>query len=406
MGTNEVTMESKSTALAPLPSPHPTRALEVEAVRQKILALRTALGEALLEREVEIDSLLTCALAGEHIVLIGPPGTAKSLLARSFAGALGGRYFEALLTRFSTPEELFGPFSLAGLQADRFTRAMDGKFPTADVAFLDEIFKAGPSLLNSLLGGLNERVMHDDGKVLPIPLRVCIGASNEYPQSEETMALWDRYMVRHEVSPLAKSESQLKLAMGVLTRSPMNVISLDEWDLAARSVREVTVPKGAAEAFLRVVTLVRADGVYVSDRRMVKALSLVKATAWLDGSSEIDSEHFGILEHALWEKTTQRGPVAGIVRGQLSPLLGEAQRLRDACMTVVAPLVASSDSTMQARALTELKRAALKIKELGAKMKQGTRSRERVRSLFVELSTLHKDTLAKAAESNSFDGES
>lgn len=130
-------------------------------MHKTITALRAQLLLLFPERQVVIDGALAAVLAGEHVLLLGPPGTAKSALVRSLAQAFGGTYFERLLTKFSTPEELFGPVSLKGLESDHFTRVTTGMLPEAEFAFVDEVFKANSAILNALLSVVNERLFHN-----------------------------------------------------------------------------------------------------------------------------------------------------------------------------------------------------------------------------------------------------
>jgi MoxR-like ATPase len=154
----------------------------------------------LIERDEQMRLMLLAALAGEHALLIGPPGTAKSLLARRLRLAFrDATYFERLLTQFSVPEDLFGPYMLSRLDKDEFVRKTTGYLPKADIAFLDEIFKSNPSILNSLLTILNERLFHNDDENPHIQLKCLIGASNEVPEPGELDALYDRFLVRCEV---------------------------------------------------------------------------------------------------------------------------------------------------------------------------------------------------------------
>jgi MoxR-like ATPase len=166
--------------------------------------LRTDLISRFPERTNVIDGALAAVLAGEHVLLLGPPGTAKSALARAIAQAFSGIYFERLLTRFSTPEELFGAISLKALEQDRFARVVTGKLPEADFAFVDEIFKANSAILNSLLAIINERVFHNDGQPLSCPLVTMFGASNELPESKDLEALFDRFLLRFDVGYLLR----------------------------------------------------------------------------------------------------------------------------------------------------------------------------------------------------------
>ena len=168
---------------------------------RRLRALIDSLEGGLLERSAAVRLVLLAALAGEHVLLIGPPGTAKSELSRRLHRAFDdARYFERLLTRFSTPEELFGPLSLKALEDDRYERLTEGYLPTASIAFLDEVFKANSAILNALLTLLNEREFDNGAGRSRTPLISVIGASNEVPMEEALMAFYDRFLLRVPVT--------------------------------------------------------------------------------------------------------------------------------------------------------------------------------------------------------------
>ena len=171
----------------------------------RLRALQDALLTGLVERDVAVRLALLAALAGEHLLLVGPPGTAKSLIARRLRLAFAdSTYFERLLTRFTVPEELFGPLSIRGLEEDRYERLTEAYLPTASIAFLDEIFKANSAILNALLTLLNEREFDNGARRVETPIIAVIGASNELPDDEELAALFDRFPLRLHVGPVSK----------------------------------------------------------------------------------------------------------------------------------------------------------------------------------------------------------
>src|SRR5512144_1889257 len=179
----------------PLPSPPP---------RERLRALLDAMAHGLVERRRQVRLALLTALAGEHTLLIGPPGTAKSDLARRLHRAFrDAAYFERLLTRFSVPEELFGPLSIAALEQDRYERQTEGYLPSASIAFIDEVFKANSAILNALLTLLNEREFDNGAVRQDCPLISVIGATNEVPEGEVAEAFFDRFLVRLPVAPVS-----------------------------------------------------------------------------------------------------------------------------------------------------------------------------------------------------------
>lgn len=175
----------------------------------QIKSLLKIISEGIYEKQHILAMSLLCAVAGESIFLLGPPGTAKSLVARRLKQIFReGKSFEYLMSRFSTPDEIFGPVSISLLKnEDRYERVVDGFLPTADVVFLDEIWKAGPSIQNALLTAINERIFQNGRNTLNLPMKALIAASNELPAEDEGLeALWDRFLVRM-VSNCIKSES-------------------------------------------------------------------------------------------------------------------------------------------------------------------------------------------------------
>src|SRR5205807_2230236 len=174
---------------------------EAEVLRQRLNRFRTSLGRFFVGKQELIDLMLVTAIAAEPLLLVGPPGTAKSDLVLKFKDALGVRdedYFEYMLTRFTEPAEIIGPIDINLLRDGRYVRREQGKLPTAQLAFLDEIFKSNSAILNILLTIINERKFYQDGVPQPVRVRVLFAATNEVLEQRELAALKDRFVLKVE----------------------------------------------------------------------------------------------------------------------------------------------------------------------------------------------------------------
>jgi MoxR-like ATPase len=254
------------------------------AASESVRAAVTSAGAGLVERETLVQLIALSAVAGEHVLVVGPPGTAKSEAVRRVARVLGGRYFEYLLGRFTEPSELFGPVDLRRLKEGVVETQTAGMLPEADLAFLDEVFLGSTAILNTLLGLLNERAFRRGHTVMKCPLRVCIGAANAIPEEASLAAFADRFLVRVFVEPIADSQLEALLDGGAaLARSTVEQrTSLEQLDVLAQAAREADV-RALRGPLAHAVRLLRRGGVELSDRRVVKVQKLAAAAAVLEG---------------------------------------------------------------------------------------------------------------------------
>lgn len=293
--------------------------------KQKIKALLGQLNHGLVEREETLKAALLAVLASQNLILVGPPGTAKSLVARRIAQTLapeGGssNYFEYLLTKFSTPEEIFGPLSIAELKADRVKRNTTGYLPTVRIAFLDEIFKASSSILNALLTILNERIYHNGAEPQHVPMQALIAASNELPHGQEELAaLYDRFLVRVFVDYV--SPNNLSRLFEKTPEMP-ELTKLGGDDLAAirKAAELVSVPPSIVQAILRIwqehkEAFKEDRRETLSDRRLKQVLKLLCVSAATNGRTELDLSDVVLLKGCLWNHPENEQKVREIIFG-------------------------------------------------------------------------------------------
>lgn len=305
-------------------------------VQDALRAMREELQQLFLERADVIDGALTALLSGHHVLIVGPPGTAKSMLADELCHRLtGATYFQWLLTKFTTPEELFGAVSLSALERDEYRRVTTLKLPEAHIAFLDEVFKASSSILNAVLTLMNERRFHNGRTVEHVPLITLFGASNELPEDDELQALYDRFLLRFVVSYINEDFRFLKM-LQARPGPARTTLSLEALCIAQRECAAVTIP----DALYRLVAdLRRALGraqLVSSDRRYRQALDVLRARAYLDGRDQVLEDDLFFLEHVFWRDPTERAEVRNaihhILRGYVDDakaLLYQTRELRD-----------------------------------------------------------------------------
>ena len=321
---------------------------EAEGLRTRINRFRTSLGRFLVAKQDLIDLMVVAAVAQEPLLLVGPPGTAKSDLVLKFKDALGladEDYFEYMLTRFTEPSEVIGPIDINQLREGRYVRREQGKLPTARLAFLDEIFKSNSAILNILLTIVNERKFYQDGAPQPVRLRVLFAATNEVPEQGELAALKDRFVLKAESLSVQDEHFADLIDSGLrgevhkgLNQKPWaeGHCSLDDLLKANRYLtfqlarpdadgdgaadREVFFPAEVFREFQRLIkTLVREDRIFVSDRKLVKLYKLLRVRAWLLSGGVVDRDDLRLL--AYLGETHQE---MALLREKVPMLLGDA----------------------------------------------------------------------------------
>lgn len=332
----------------------------------KIKDIQNALNSQYSEREEVIEGLMVAMIARQHALLIGPPGTGKSALVSDLTKRItGANYFQWLLTRFSTPEELFGPVSLKELEQGVYKRNTTGKLPEAHTSFLDEIFKANSAILNALLTLINERVFYNDGSPAQVPLMSLIGSSNEYPEEGEGLeALFDRFLLRYEVDYIGEDQSFVSMLKGSAP-SPADM-SIDELFELQFFSDTVTIPDEVFDALSKIRRELMDEGIRPSDRRFKQVLSVIRAKAVLAGRDHAELEDLMILKHSLWEKPEQRDKVAKIVRNHAQDAVKtRVEEIKTEAADILKSLEQSNNSTdVAVESTKKLKSLVSELKKL------------------------------------------
>jgi MoxR-like ATPase len=295
-----------------------------ESLPTRLGQLARGLEDRFLGKDEVIRLLLVAAVAGEHAVLIGPPGTAKSALIRTFARMMQASYFEYLLTRFTEPNEIFGPVDIGAFREGRYERRTEGMLPEAEIVFLDEVFKSNSAILNALLTLLNERRYTSGGQVVRCPLLSAFGASNEVPGDETLTAIYDRFILRIRNDNLDAYHFQDLLQKGIehevlqMTDAPVQplVTARELGELQRGLLQRTRFSEEFFSQYKGIVFQIRAEGVSLSDRRVVKLLKLFAASAFLDGRASPDASDLFVLKH-VWNNEDQ----AQILEAIITPVL-------------------------------------------------------------------------------------
>ncbi len=368
--------------------------------QEKLQMIREELQRSFLERTAPIDGALAALLASQHVLIIGPPGTAKSMLADELCRRItGASYFQWLLTKFTTPEELFGAVSLKALEADDYRRVTDNKLPEAHIAFLDEVFKSSSSILNSILTIINERLFHNGREVTPVPLLTLFGASNELPEDEELVALYDRFLLRFTVDYIQEDFRFLHM-LQAQEPTERTTLSLEELRQLQTNVRAVAVSGTIFGLMADIRCELRSKDILASDRRYRQSIGLMQALACLDGRSAVSESDLFFLEHILWKEPSEQAAVHTVIHGLIHGYEDEVQELLFQTRELREYAERSWDDAEQhARAVieahTKIRNILTKVEEIHQHAQEGGRVTDKVETVKREIQEIQGQLLQK-----------
>lgn len=274
--------------------------------QQKFALARDEMNKTLIERDGEVSVLLAAVIAGENPLFVGDPGTGKSLMVDAFLRWIKDnvKKFSILMSKSTKPDEIVGPLSVTAYKEDRLVRITGNFLPSAHVAFLDEIFKSGSSIRNTMLKLMNEKKFVQDGREVDVPLFSIISASNEWKNEEnedESGAFFDRFLLRKYVNRVSEANEDRLLWEDNHDPVFTDHITLDEIFQAQEEAKALPVSDQARKGLKEILVTLREEGIFPGDRRKKKATFVAKAYAYLNGHDRVELEDLEILSHVLWE---------------------------------------------------------------------------------------------------------
>ena len=351
------------------PPPTPSGHINVTQISTHFQNIARTLNTHFLDKQEIIRLLNISAIAGEHMVLVGPPGTAKSAIIGMFAQLVDATYFEYLLTRFTEPNELFGPVDIKEFREGRYNRRTAGMLPSAEIVFLDEIFKSNSAILNSLLHVINERKFANGPIVMDVPLISLFAASNEVPNDENLAAMFDRFLLRvrsdyldsyhfHELMTRGIEHEVRKLTGRGARLQP--ITSANELRrLQQQFDRFMVFPEDFLAKYKGLIFQIRSEGITISDRRAVKLLKLFAASAVFDGRTQVTDGDFFILRH-IWNNLDQ----AELLEEIVNPVVDSYYRDRPEERRFIGPQASLEDLLSELNMIRELLTSSAELSDI------------------------------------------
>lgn len=342
---------------------------------ERLQKASTFLNDRFVERDSEVRGILLSMLAKTHVLLLGPPGTAKSQLIIAWANVIkDAKYFQWLLTKYTTPEEIFGPYSLAALERDEYIRKTSNKAPEAHFIFFDEIWKANSGVLNANLTLINERIFYNGNVPVTVPLLTLVGASNELPEEDDNLnAMLDRFVLKYHVKPIVEEQNFMKMLVTDM-ENPEAMLSLQDIQILQEETKRIKFPKEMLELYVTLRRSFQTNGLISSDRTYRNTVDVLKAEALLQGRSEVKEDDFEILRHALWTDPKNERAIYNTILSEINPDKNKVVELFEQAKEVFDELMATKDETKKINGGVEV---ALKLKEAKKKIHEFYKSMQK-----------------------------
>ena len=341
----------------------------IQSGQAKMQQISVEMNNLFVERDELIRLMLLSITTGTNLLMLGPPGTAKSAITYELCGRIeNANYFQWMLNKTSDPSEVFGPFSVKAMENDKFLRITTGKLPEAHIAFMDEVFKSNAPTLNALLTIMNEHIFYNDGKPQPVPLISMFGASNEPPEDETLDAMYDRFIFRMNVQYVHDAANKKRMhsnyidnRAGLLGLASKTTITLDELQALQQASKSVKVTKDIVNKFIRLINDLDRQAIHVSDRRQNECFKIMQGSAVLAGRNVVGLDDFKSLVYVLWEKEEHIPIIESTILKMVNPYDDRFKELKDNFNQVKTDIDNITDTSQKSKKAIESKGVIEKI---------------------------------------------
>ena len=362
-----VSTSTETVSITPVNAPLNPAVLQ--SAQAKMSQIFVEMNNIFVERDELIKLMELAIVTGTNLLMLGPPGTAKSAITYEMCGRIeNANYFQWMLNKTSDPSEILGPFSVKEMENDKFMRITTGKLPEAHIAFMDEVFKSNAPTLNALLTIMNEHIFYNDGKPVEVPLISMFGASNEPPEDESLDAMYDRFIFRMNVQYIHDAANKKRMhsnyvdnRAGLLNLVNKTTITLAEVQALQAAAKAVKVPKDIINKFIRLISDLDRQAVHISDRRQNECFKVMQGSAVLAGRNSVTLDDFKSLVYVLWEKEEHIPLIESSILKMVNPYDDRFKELKENFNQVKTDIESITDSSQKSKKAIESKGVIEKI---------------------------------------------